>query len=142
MWGNTFDQRLNDWYTLRSSIQYTDIETTLLKINSWWNQTPWQPYYLHWDDIENWPDPWELLNDNVFCDLSRSLGMLYTIVFLDRDDIRDANVVETQNGHNLLLVEKSRYIMNWDQHSITDFDFDIKTVNRHLSQDYMRQKYL
>lgn len=140
MWANTFDQRLSDWYSLRANIQSLDIDNTLLKINEWWFQTPWQPYYLHWDDMEKWPDPWELLDDNIFCDLSRSLGMLYTIVLLERPDI-SSTLVETSSGHNLLLVNDTRYIMNWDQHSVTELDLDLK-ISRALSQDYMRQKFL
>jgi hypothetical protein len=142
MWANTFDRRLNDWYSLRSSLDGLDTEESLTKINQWWYQSPWNPYYLHWDDIDNWPNPWNLLNENVFCDLARSLGMIYTITLLERSDLSDAKIVETKSGHNLLLVDESRYILNWDQNFITDVDLDISTINRSLSQDYIREKCL
>jgi hypothetical protein len=66
MWHKTFDQRLYSWTDLRSQTKDLPIQTALIKINNWWAQTPWVPYYLHWDDRENWPDPWQLLDENIF----------------------------------------------------------------------------
>jgi hypothetical protein len=69
---------------------------------------------LHWDDRADWPDPWQLLSDNIYCDLARGLGILYTITVLDRDDLQDAVLVDSDQG-NLVLVENGKYILNWDQ---------------------------
>jgi hypothetical protein len=33
-----------------------------------------------------WPDPWQLLSDDVYCEVARGLGILYTITLLDRAD--------------------------------------------------------
>ena len=69
LWPADFERRLIQWRQLRDRVKDLDLESYLLTINDWWFQTPWQPYYLHWDDRRDWPDPWQLLDDNVFCDL-------------------------------------------------------------------------
>jgi hypothetical protein len=120
MWPSSFAERLEQWNSLRINCQTVSVKTALENINSWWFQTPWQPYYLHWDDRPTWPDPWQLLNDNVYCDLARALGILYTVTMLDRADMADAKLVLTQDGCNLVLVAKEKYILNWEPDSIVN----------------------
>jgi hypothetical protein len=112
MWCSTFEQRLAAWNSLRDRVRDQSKLDALREINIWWQQTPWRAYHLHWDDRQDWPDPWQLLSDNIYCDLARALGILYTITVLDRDDMQDAELVETEQG-NLVLVEGGKYILNW-----------------------------
>jgi hypothetical protein len=130
MWPVTFDNRLQAWVELRSRCQFLDLENSLTAINQWWFNTPWQPYYLHWDDQADWPDPWQLLSDNVYCDLARSLGILYTISLLERVDMADAELVLAEDGSNLVLVAKEKYILNWNKDSIVNNKPKVKTTRR------------
>jgi hypothetical protein len=130
MWPVTFDNRLQAWVELRSRCQILDLENSLTAINQWWFNTPWQPYYLHWDDQADWPDPWQLLSDNVYCDLARSLGILYTISLLERADMADAELVLAEDGSNLVLVAKEKYILNWNKDSIVNNKPKVKTTRR------------
>jgi len=130
MWPVTFDNRLQSWVELRSRCQFLDLENSLTAINQWWFNTPWQPYYLHWDDQADWPDPWQLLSDNVYCDLARSLGILYTISLLERADMADAELVLAEDGTNLVLVAKEKYILNWNKDSIVNNKPKVKTTRR------------
>jgi hypothetical protein len=120
MWPQTFDARLACWTFLREQCQHMPVELALVRINDWWFRTPWKPYYLHWDDQTSWPDPWQLLSDNVYCEVARALGILYTITLLDRADMAPADLVLTESGHNLVLVEKEKYILNWEADSIVN----------------------
>jgi hypothetical protein len=130
MWPATFDNRLKAWVELRSRCQFLDLENALTAINQWWFDTPWQPYYLHWDDQADWPDPWQLLSDNVYCDLARSLGILYTISLLERADMADAELVLAEDGSNLVLVAKEKYILNWNKDSIVNNKPKVKIIRR------------
>ena len=130
MWPKIFADRLATWANLRNECQTLDLDTALDKINIWWWATPWHPYYLHWDDQETWPDPWQLLSDNVYCDLARGLGILYTISLLDRADMADAELVLTEAGDNLVLVAKEKYILNWKNDSILNNKPKAKTIRR------------
>ena len=120
MWPTTFAERLDSWNLLRSQCQNIPIESALTTVNQWWFNAPWRAYHLHWDDRQEWPDPWELLSDNIYCDLARGLGILYTITLLDRADIDDATLVLTKNGYNLVLVAKEKYILNWEPTSVVN----------------------
>ena len=105
MWPRTFAERLESWAQLREHASTADAETALGAINSWWFQTPWRAYHLHWDDQAVWPDPWQLLSDDLYCPLARGLGILYTITMLDRPDLQDAVLAEFDSD-NLVLVAK------------------------------------
>ena len=112
MWCSTFEQRLAAWNSLRDRVRDQCKSDALKEINIWWQQTPWRAYHLHWDDRQDWPDPWQLLSDNIYCDLARGLGILYTITVLDRDDMQDAELIETEQG-NLVQLDGGKYILNW-----------------------------
>ncbi len=140
MWPASFDQRLDVWYGLRQRVVTLPLESALNQINTWWFGSPWQPYYLHWDDIKTWPDPWQLLSDNVYCDLARGLGILYTISLLDREDLQSASLVLTQTGHNLVLVEQAKYILNWEPSTILNTNQEVE-VHRQLTQKQIHEQY-
>ena len=140
MWAKTFAGRLESWYGMRQQCCDLPVESALLAINSWWFSTPWQPYYLDWLDQLTWPDPWQLLSDNVYCDLARALGILYTISLLDRADLTDATLVLSQDGHNLVMVDKSKYILNWNPDTVVNTSQTIE-IHRQLSQSQIKQQY-
>jgi len=121
MWPKTFGERLAAWTELRRQCETGDVESVVKNINSWWVSTPWQPYHLHWDDRANWPDPWQLLEDNLYCSLARGLGIMYTIAIVDRPDLQDAVLVEVDSD-NLVLVSQEKYILNWDRDIVVNIN--------------------
>jgi hypothetical protein len=141
MWPANFASRLESWNQLRDSCQTLPLEQALQAINSWWFDVPWRPYYLHWDDQPNWPNPWQLLSDNHYCDLARALGILYTITLLDRADLGDATLVLTDQGDNLVQVAKSKYILNWDRDTIVN-TIQATNIKKQLTQSAVKQQYL
>ena len=134
MWPQTFDARLASWNQLRDHCRHLSLESALAAVNVWWFATPWQPYYLHWDDHTNWPDPWQLLSDNIYCDLARGLGIVYTISMLDRTDTVPTTLVLTEDGSNLVLVAKEKYILNWEADQIVNTFTKVK-IKRQYQQD-------
>jgi len=134
MWPATFDARLTSWNQLRNQCQSLSLDSALDQINSWWFRAPWRPYYLHWDDSDTWPDPWQLLSDDIYCEVARGLGILYTISLLDRADMADAALVLTDSGHNLVLVSKEKYILNWGLDAIVNTIQEVKIVRQYQQQ--------
>ena len=137
MWCLTFEQRLAAWNSLRERVRDLPAADALKEINSWWQQTPWRAYHLHWDDRVDWPDPWQLLSDNIYCDLARGLGILYTITVLDRDDMQDAELVETEHG-NLVQVNGGKYILNWGQD--LGLNTRLQQNKHHIAQREVKQQ--
>jgi hypothetical protein len=108
-----FEDRLILWNQLRTDNQSNDLETALLAINDWWQLLPLDSHYLHWDEVDNWPDPWDLLSDGIFSLTSKSLGIVYTLHLINRPEINDLQFAQTSDGDNLVLVNQGKYILNW-----------------------------
>ena len=139
MRATTFEERLQQWNRLREICSTLPLEACLTAINQWWFQTTWCPYHLHWDDQRDWPDPWQLLSDNIFCDVARGLGIMYTITMLDRPDLQDAQLVE-EDQRNLVLVNKRKYILNYSHDDILNTYLESGKIRRELTQQQLKQK--
>jgi len=139
MWPLTFEQRLHAWGVLRETVQHAPVEQVLAEVNAWWFNAPWRAYHLHWDDRPNWPDPWQLLSDNIYCDLARGLGILYTITMLDRADLQDAVLAEVDND-NLVLVNKKKYILNWDPEQMLNITLGRLKPHHSITQEQIQQQ--
>jgi hypothetical protein len=139
MWPKTFAERLESWTQLRKHTSTADADTALHAINSWWFQTPWRAYHLHWDDRVVWPDPWQLLSDDLYCPLARGLGILYTITILDRPDLQDAVLTEIDSD-NLVLVNKKKYILNWDPEQMLNITLGRSNPRRSITQEQIKQQ--
>ena len=139
MWPRDFSERLESWAQLRQQCRRLDSEPALTKINQCWFQTAWSAYHLHWDDQEDWPDPWQLLSDNQYCPVARGLGIMYTITMLDREDLQDAQMIEYQSD-NLVLVSQEKYILNWDPDQVVNISLGRSKPRRQVSQEQVKQK--
>ena len=139
MWPHTFADRLVQWNQLRERSLNLSLEESLKEINAWWFRPACIPYHLHWDDRDNWPDPWQLLDDNLFCPLARGLGILYTIAIINRTDIESAALTEV-SGDNLVLINKKKYILNWDKEEIVNINIGRQHSQRSVSLEQIQQK--
>ena len=141
MWHSQFDRRLAAWNDLRNQSADQALPTLLQNINSWWHQTPWCPYHLHWDDQSTWPDPWQLLSDNVYCDLARALGIMYTVVLTDRSDLADSSIIETESG-NLVQINQGKYILNWGREVVLNTSLEQQKIKRVVDYNSIRSQLL
>jgi hypothetical protein len=140
VWHPNFQDRLAAWHALRVTAQTLPLKPALERINAWWFQTPWTAHYLHWDDQPKWPDPWQLLSDNVFCEVARGLGILYTISMLNHDEIVSADLVLTEDGRNLVLINKELYILNWESGTVVNTHQAVK-IKKKLTQEQVKKQY-
>jgi hypothetical protein len=127
------------WNQLRSQANSLSVQESLEAVNQWWFRAPWTAYHLHWDDRADWPDPWQLLDDDIYCSLARALGIMYTIALLDREDLRDARLVEFDSD-NLVLVEDRKYILNWDSTEIVNINPGVEKSSKLVTQDEIKQQ--
>ena len=139
MWPHTFADRLVSWNHLREQSKNIPLDQSLAMINAWWFRPAWIPYHLHWDEQDNWPDPWQLLDDNLFCPLARGLGILYTIAIINRPDVDDAVLTEV-DCDNLVLINKKKYILNWDRDEIVNINLGRQNPKRSVSLKQIQQQ--
>lgn len=139
MWPKTFAQRLESWYQLRQQAAATNLESAVIAINRWWLNSPWVAYHLHWDDYDRWPDPWQLLDDNIFCGLARGLGIMYTITLIDRPDLQNCWLAE-HGSDNLVHLSHKKYILNWDRDTVVNITPGPANPRHRVSQQQLLQK--
>ena len=133
IWPATFSARLESWNLLRDQCTNLPVTSALEDINTWWFRAPWTAYHLHWDDSGAWPDPWQLLSDNIYCELARGLGILYTITLLERADLAPAELVLTAESGNLVLATPEKYILNWTSDIIVNTNLDTQKLRQYTA---------
>ena len=127
-----YETRLKNWYDLRQQLEDTEDATKCVEIDKWWQSAPIVTHHLHPQDIDNWPDPWELLSENTYCEVARALGMCYTLLLIG---ITDIELVLARNDTAedvvLVLVDNAKYIMNyWPDTVISNKLKDFKIVQK------------
>ena len=122
-----YETRLKSWSIFRNTIATYNIVQQCVEVDRFWQKTPYQNHYLHPDFMKEWPTPWQLLSDNIYCYYARALGIIYTLLLLGKKDIA---LVEAKDDNNnevvLVLVDNAKYVLNyWPEtvlnNRLTDF---------------------
>lgn len=116
--------RILKWRQWRNSLTTLNLESCLKEISLTWAKAPLVNHYLIPDDIVDWPDPWNLINDNIYCDLSIALGMFYTLSLCDNPNITDNIRIEIYKSNNdwinLCSIDNGLYMLNYIPSSIVN----------------------
>jgi hypothetical protein len=112
MWKTSYEERLADWFELRQVCEHLDLAQQLQRINDWWFRAPMVNRVITWDNPAKWPGPWNLLVNSGYCELARSLGIVYTLMMLENRLYTDLNIITTGQD-NLVQVDSGKYILNW-----------------------------
>ena len=136
-----YEARLKSWYDLRKSLEDSDIKTSCLAIDNWWQKAPLVNHYLHQTDIDNWPGPWELLVENNYCQLARGLGMVYTLQLVGVKDIDFCIAIDDNSEeYPLVLVDSAKYICNYYPNTVISNSLkDFKVVS-HVDMTKINKK--
>jgi hypothetical protein len=120
MWILKPEERLREWKSFRQKISQLPIEQACQEVTHLWSYAPYFNHYLDPDQKNShvpWPDPWTLLYENCYCDLAKSLGMLYTLYLSDHrpQDIELIVALDTasRQTYNLVKLCKGKYILNF-----------------------------
>lgn len=109
-----YETRLTNWSELRNQLKNCSIQEQCIAVDNFWQQVPIQNHYLHPDFADQWPGPWDLIYENLYCPYGRALGMIYTLLLLGTKNIElveaiDDNAVDVV----LVLVDNAKYILNY-----------------------------
>lgn len=79
-----YKSRLAAWKTCRTLIKETpDVSDALDVCLNFWRQAPLENHLLNWDNHEEWPTMWQMLNTNSYCTSMHSLGIAETLRLSD-----------------------------------------------------------
>jgi hypothetical protein len=117
MWKLSQAQRLEEWRRLREQMGSLPLDQALEICVQNWCRAPQAAWYLDTDAVNNWPDPWTLIQDNYYCSLAKALGMLYTIHLCTHGAGLDLSIriyQDTRNRtrHNLVWIDQGKYVLN------------------------------
>ena len=136
-----FYTRLRDWRELRTKLADSLIQDQCVEIDKFWQQSPISNHYLHPADIKSWPDPWQLLDDNIYCSYSRALGMIYTLVLLGIIDIDLVDAIDYNSvSVVLVLVDNAKYVMNYWPGTVVNNKLQNFTVVRSYDLSHIIKK--
>lgn len=133
--------RIKLWRKLREDLEDKDLETICIEVDKFWQQVPMVSHYLHPDDMCDWPNPWELISDNIFCYYARALGMVYTLMLLGINDIVLMEV-KAYNDEDMVLISinDAKYILNFTPNSVVNTKQSDYQIKRYLDVDTLRTK--
>lgn len=91
--------------------------------------------------MENWPDPWELLAENTYCTVARALGICYTLLLSDIEDVKLVEATDDQ-GYDvvLVLVDNAKYILNYWPDTIVNNSLTNFSIKREFEITHLKQK--
>ena len=136
-----YEARLKSWYDLRKSLENSDIETACLEIDKWWQYAPLLNHHLHPDDVDNWPGPWELLVENNYCQLSRGLGMVYTLQLVGIKTIDFSLAIDDNNEEcALVMVDNAKYILNYYPNTVISNSLQDFKLGNPVNMDKINKK--
>ena len=138
---SNYEVRLKSWYDLRKSLEDKDVKTICLAIDNWWQFVPLVNHYLHPNDIDNWPGPWELLVENNYCQIARGLGMIYTLNLVGINDIDFCIAIDDNNEeYSLVMVNSAKYICNYHPNTVISNSLTNFKVTSHIDMTKINKK--
>lgn len=81
MFDNTYEDRLSSWAAFRASLEHS--KDPLQDVIDCYNQAPTVSIHIDPWDQKSWPDPWQLILENQYCDFARVLGMCHSLQLTD-----------------------------------------------------------
>tara|TARA_B100002019_G_C21179855_1_gene553088 strand:- start:21 stop:443 length:423 start_codon:yes stop_codon:yes gene_type:complete len=82
MFDREYYTRLKIWRDFRNSIEKS--ETPFEDVLEFWRTTPLGRLAADPYDSKTWPDPWELIANNDYCEFLQILGICYTLQLTER----------------------------------------------------------
>lgn len=121
------EDRLRSWREFRSSIDNLSLTDALQSTAELWAGASYTPYYLDIDEPESWPDPWQLIDENVYCDVAKCLGIIYTMLLTKHKtdlDIELRVYVDASTGaeYNLAWFNEGKYILNLTDREVVNIE--------------------
>lgn len=141
--------RLSRWKTFRSKLENYSLESAIAHTLDFWHHCPFCPFYLEVDKPETWPNPWQLIEDNLYCDLAKCLGIVYTL-YLSRHgpyldfEIRVYNEPNTRHNYHIVYLCQGKYVLNLVEGEVVNKEHihqELKLKHRYTAADLKLEQY-
>jgi hypothetical protein len=149
MWKLEANERTARWRDFRKTLALLPFDRALEAVAEFWHGCPFHPFYLDPENVENWPDPWQLITENYYCDLAKALGMLYTIHLSEHRNNINAEIrvyydPENKYTYNLVVFDQGKYVLNFRDDTVVNtasINKNLKLKKTYTSIDLKLQDY-
>jgi len=109
--------RLSLWKKFREELDLLPLDQAIYKANDFWIKCPFIPFYLEQDNLDLWPDPWQLIIENTYCDLAKALGIVYTLHLTKHSsllfpELRIYFNPNTRHYYHIAYLCRGKYVLN------------------------------
>jgi hypothetical protein len=149
MWNLSPDDRLDHWRDFRRELDTLSTEQALQQCSHLWSYAPFVQRYLTPERVNSWPNPWELLAENRYCDLAKALGIVYTLHLSDHGSTLDLGILvcqdpESRGQYNLAWINEGKYVLNLSHDEVVNTQHvqpHLALEFKYTSQDLGMNKY-
>ena len=137
------EDRLRSWREFRVFIESLPLEHALTQTAEFWARAPFVPYNLDSSTPGTWPDPWTLIYENVYCDVAKCLGIVYTVALTNHRlntsiEVRTYQDPKTGYDYNLACFDQGKYILNMIDGEVVNIKLVNETLN--LKRQYSEKE--
>lgn len=142
--------RLRSWRDFRSTLDSLTLQNALVQTAEFWTRAPFVPYNLDINEPDKWPDPWTLIEENVYCDIAKCLGIVYTVLLTKHRknldfEIRVYQDPKTHYEYNLAWLGQGKYILNLIDGQVVNieqFDKNLKLKHSFTAVELQLEHYI
>lgn len=129
--------RLAHWKTFRNQLDVMSLPQALKATQQLWQTCPFTPFYLTVDQPSSWPNPWDLIIENYYCDLAKCLGIVYTLYLSNHKNMLDPEIrvyydTHTHYQYHIAYFADGKYVLNL---------IDNELVNKEQINQELKLKY-
>lgn len=141
--------RLNRWKNFRHSLTNFTIDLAVKQTLDFWDRCPFSPYYLEVENSDSWPSPWQLIEDNHYCDLAKCLGIVYTLYLSEHGHDLDPEIrvylhSQTRHIYHIAYLCGGKYVLNLVEGEVVNKEHinqELKLKYRYTAADLKLEQY-
>ena len=128
-----FEQRLVAWRDFRLTLETA--EDPLQECIDFWNSVPEVSFQADPYEQSTWPDPWQMIEENIYCTFVKILAICYTLQLTDRFTQAKFEIHITHNTEE----STTKYLLFVDDRVI-GFKGDTHVARSELSKNLKSQQ--
>ena len=130
-------ERIARWKSFRQQLNQLALLDAAFETLQFWYSCPFIPYYLSSDNPKSWPDPWQLITENYYCDLAKALGIVYTLHLSEHGPTLEPEIrvyYDPNSGYtyHVAYLCRGKYVINLVDGEVVN----IKSLNKTMQLQY------
>lgn len=119
-------ERLVEWRRFRLSLLNMSEYDQLVSIANLWGKCPRIQWVIDSDKTDQWPTPWQIINDGLYCNTTVAYMMEQSLIL--ENNIWDGRLVlafindTILNDNLMVLIVDKKYVLNYSVNEVVDFN--------------------